>query len=1205
MNRNQRRTELKQDGPASREASPAIHEWVAEALQHHQSGRLNEAEALYRRILEVMPRHADSLRLLGVLAHQTARNDLSVEMISKAIAIDPKVASWHHDLGTALAVGGRLDEAVTCYRGAIALQRDFPEAHFSLGNSLRKQGLLDQAVSCYRAALYLRPNFPGVYNNLGSVLGDLGRLDEAIACHREALGLRPDFPEAQLNLGVALQGQGLLAEAANCYRGALDLKPDYAEALYNLGNILRDQGRLDEAFVCLRDALGLRPDYAEAHNNLGNVLRDQGHPDQALACFRTAVELRPKAPDMHNNMGTAFHQQGRLSEAISCYRAALDLRPDLPDGHFNLALALLAQGEMATGWKEHEWRWKTPQMITSHRDFSPPQWRGEAAPGLTLLIHAEQGFGDTLQFCRYASMAAAEGLRVIIEAPKPLVRLLRGLHGVDQVVATGDELPKFDIHCPLLSMPLAFGTIVTTIPGAVPYLHADEEQVVSWHTRLSLTALTGGPRIGLVWSGNPRVHAPTLTATDRRRSLAPERLAPLFDIPGLQFFSLQKDGPAPPKDFPLIDYMNEMTDFADTAALIANLDLVISVDTSVAHLAAALGKPVWLLDRFDSCWRWLTGRRDSPWYPTLRIYRQPAPGDWDSVVAEVVRDLRGFAGQPGNVSLGWKNSTTTTLVEKPTGSPAAPATPDVQPVFAVACHHHLAGRLSEAEQLYRQVLSSSPRHAGSLHFLGLIARQTDRLDLAIELIRSAIASNPKVALYHSSLGNTFRQRGQLNEAIACYRAALEPDPAFVEANCNLGDLLSQLGRLDEAAPFYRKVLDRYPENPIAQNGLGNVLSDQGLLDEAVACFRRTIHLAPDFLEAHCNLGNALRQQKRLDEAIACYQNALSLNPNAQTAHFGLATVLLAQGNMARGWPEFEWRRPTPGVIQDHPNAALPWWRGEAGEGRTLLIEAEGGLGDTLQFCRYAPYAAARGLKVIMGVQRPLGRLLQSVMGVDRLVMEGEIPPDFDLFCPMFSLPLAFGTDLASVPSATSYLRADDRQVDGWRERLASIGNHGVRIGLVWAGNPRVYSPALFAIDRRRSLAPERLTPLFDVPGLRFFSLQKDGPASPKDLPLIDYMNEMTDFADTAALIANLDLVISVDTAVVHLAGALGKPVWMLDRFDSCWRWLTGRRDSPWYPTLRIYRQPAPGDWDSVLAEVARDLHGIAREGGRALVAGTG
>jgi len=576
----------------------AVHAAFAKALLHHQAGRLSEAEALYRSVLADDARHADSLHLLGVLASQTQRHELAIKLIGKAIEIDPRRAPYHSNLGNTLKEQGHPDKAVVCYRRAIELKPDFPGAHSNLGNALRALGHLDEAVACYRKAIALEPVFTEAHSHLGIALRELGHLDEAVACCRRAIELKPDFPDAHSNLGSALRELGHLDEAVACYRRAIALKPDFPDALSNLGIALKEQGRLDEAVACCRRAIDLKPDYPQAHHNLGFVLQEQGHLDDAVACYRRATEIKP----------------------------------DFPDAHNNLAMALLMRGEMVEGWEEYEWRWKMPQMIRDRRTFAQPRWRGEGAEGQTLLIHAEQGLGDTLQFCRYATLAATRGLRAIIEVPKPLVRLLRSLSGVDHVVAHGEELPPFDLHCPMLSLPLALGTTLATIPSAASYLHASAVPVAAWRTRLAAMP-NQGPRIGLVWAGSANFRA------NGRRSIALARLAPLFGTPGLNFFSLQKGGPAAREDFPLTDFMDEMEDFADTAALIANLDLVVAVDTAVAHLAAALGKPVWMLDRFASDWRWLAGRRDSPWYPTLRIYRQPQPGAWDAVLAEVVRDL--------------------------------------------------------------------------------------------------------------------------------------------------------------------------------------------------------------------------------------------------------------------------------------------------------------------------------------------------------------------------------------------------------------------------------------------------------------------------------------------------------------------------------------------------------------------------------------
>jgi tetratricopeptide (TPR) repeat protein len=462
-----------------------------------------------------------------------------------------------------------------------------------------------------------------------------GRLAEAVTFYRRALALHPPYVEAQQNLGSALSDQGQLDAAVACFHRALGLRPDYPMAHLNLGNAYWAQGRAEEAIAAYDKAIALRPDFAEAHTFRAIVLGEEGLTEPAIAACRRALMFRPGFPDAHNTLGNLLRMTGRVAEAVGCYRRALALAPDYPDAHFDLGMALLALGEFEAGWPEYEWRWKTPQMMAAARRLPQPQWRGEPAAGRRLLIHAEQGFGDTLQFCRFAPLAAARGMAVLLEVPRPLARLCGSLPGVEAVVPLGETLPEFDLHCPMASLPLVLGTTLATIPASVPYLAAEAAAVAAWRERLPAEGL----RVGLVWAGNPSPDRPSRAAMDRRRSLAPDRLQGLLAVPGAHFVSLQKGGPTLPAHAPVTDLMAEVADFADTAALVANLDLVIAVDTAVAHLAGALGRPVWLLDRFDPDWRWMTGRPDSPWYPSLRIYRQPAPGDWESVLAEVARDL--------------------------------------------------------------------------------------------------------------------------------------------------------------------------------------------------------------------------------------------------------------------------------------------------------------------------------------------------------------------------------------------------------------------------------------------------------------------------------------------------------------------------------------------------------------------------------------
>jgi len=663
VNRRQRRATAKPpDLPG-----PAGAQLVAEGLRHHQAGRLDRASALYREALALRPDDADALHFLGVLRHQQGSSLEAVELVTKAVAIKPNYPAAHSNLGVALTALGRLDEAIDALRHAIALTPAFAEAHNNLGNALSGLGRPAEAAASHREALRLRPDFPEAHNDLGGALLALGRPAEAAASCREALRLRPDFPEAHNNLGGAVLALGRPAEAVACCREALRLRPDYADAhsnlgdalgalgrpgeaaascrealrlrpdfpaaYSNLGNALRDLGGLEAAAASYREALRLRPDYPEAHSNLGNTLRDLGRAAEAAASCREALRLRPDYPEAHCNLGTALCVLDRSAEAAASYREALRLRPDYPEAHGNLAHVLLLAGRFEEGWKELEWRWTTKHLAASARNFPAPLWNGEPIGDCVILLHAEQGFGDTLQFCRYVPLVAA-GARTVLEVQAPLVRLLSRLPGVMQIVARGESLPEFDLHCPLLSLPRAFGTTLDSIPAATPYLAADPAAAAAWGERL---AGLDGLLVGIVWAGAQRQGWPELVAVDRRRSIALDTMAPLGEVAGVTFVSLQKGEAAvqaatPPHGMALHDFTADLHDFADTAALIEGLDLVISVDTAVAHLAGALGKPVWLLNRFDTDWRWLLNRDDSPWYPRLRQFRQPSPRDWASVI---------------------------------------------------------------------------------------------------------------------------------------------------------------------------------------------------------------------------------------------------------------------------------------------------------------------------------------------------------------------------------------------------------------------------------------------------------------------------------------------------------------------------------------------------------------------------------------------
>lgn len=567
--------------------------------------QLQSTRAAHLAALKKSPRDAVRLHALALIEAQLGNHAAAREWLDKSLAIRPHNADALCHYGLVLVNLGERALAIAAFDQALALAPDHAEAAYHLALTLDKRGENDRAADAFRRTLEIKPDHVEALNSFGNLLYNQGKMVEAMGCYQRAIDANPAYHRAYSNMGLALVAVGQIDAAEAHYRKALALHPDYPEALNNLGIAYMLRERYDDSLACYDKALALRPDYPEALNNLGNVLKNLG----------------------------------RLPKAQTAYENALRLK-EVADYRHNLGLVLLAQGDFAQGWAAYESRWHTPQLAASRRAFAQPQWRGEPAEGRTLLIHAEQGFGDTLQFCRYAPLAKAFGFRVVMEVPPALKKLLGSLSGVDQLIATGDPLPAFDLHCPMLSLPLAFATTEATIPATIPYLHPDAAAVAQW--REKMPPANGKLRIGLVWAGSARMHSPDLIATNRRRSVPVELLEPLLQIPNAQFYSLQKIGQPAPASFNLIDLMQDCADFADTAALIMNLDLVISVDTAVVHLAAALGKPVWILNRFDGCWRWLCDRDDSPWYPTARLFRQTKPGDWISVINNVREALEIF-----------------------------------------------------------------------------------------------------------------------------------------------------------------------------------------------------------------------------------------------------------------------------------------------------------------------------------------------------------------------------------------------------------------------------------------------------------------------------------------------------------------------------------------------------------------------------------
>jgi len=538
--------------------------------------------------------------------------------------------------GAILGKLGRHHEALACYDKALTLDPRSCDALLGLAMTRQQVGSFDDALAAYDCLIDLIPGSADAHHGRAEALRQLGRTNEAIESYQQAVICDPDNATFRLHLGDALLELGRANGALLCVDAALRLSPGDPAILHSRGLALQALKRFDEALDSFDAVLALAPGHVEGMLNRGNVFQDMGRIDEALHCYDTILKRQGDAAPIWNNRGNALEAARRDDEALDCYARAIALDPDYAVAHWNRALLDLQYGRLAQGWSGYEWRWKNEHLTVyrQKRAFAQPLWLGtDALEGRTILLFAEQGLGDTLQFCRYVPLVAARGARVILEVQRPLVGLLQKLEGVDRIIMRGEAPPNFDYQCPMMSLPLAFGTELESIPSGRPYLAPDDAIVSKWRARLGPH---GRPRVGLVWSGN-RTHA-----NDQNRSIPFAALAGLLEL-DCQFVSLQKEYREQDRaalDASGVLRMEEhLDDFSDTAALCELIDVVISVDTSVAHLAGALGKPLWLMLPHVADWRWLTERSDTPWYPSARLFRQTHKGDWEGVIEAVRAEL--------------------------------------------------------------------------------------------------------------------------------------------------------------------------------------------------------------------------------------------------------------------------------------------------------------------------------------------------------------------------------------------------------------------------------------------------------------------------------------------------------------------------------------------------------------------------------------
>ena len=637
------------------------------ALNAYNRGDLAKTEAYCLTTLRAKPDFFDALHLLAIVQSRRGRYDTALDNFDKALRVDPNNADLLNNRGSALTQATRFEEALTCYDKALEIRPNYANAHNNRGCVLMEMQRYEEALTSYSKALVLEPHNAEFINNMGRALTLLRRYSEALDCYDDALAAQPDYVEALINRGVTLTELKQFTDALLCFDKALAQAPDHPDVILNRGNALLHLDRFDEALAAYERFLAIAPGRPDVYLNRGvaltklrrfehafanyadalkhNVdaaqieihravtLMEMGETNKAFDAIDELIDARPNYAGGHNTRGVFLMQSGRLREAIASLRRAVELRRDYAEAAWNLGYLLLLHGNFVEGWRHYESR--RIQKGTSWTRLKGPEWRGEPAAGKRLLLYAEQGFGDALQFVRFVRVAARMGAQVILATFSPLAELFRRMDEKPIIVRHGEQAPAYDLHAPLMSMPFILGLDEPKIPTDVPYLRADAARVAFWKTRLPQSAF----RVGIAWQG---------AKTDPERWAPLRAFAPLRRVPGVVLISLQKsDGLDQLDDLPAgmaVETLGQDFDagpdaFLDTAAVMMNLDLIVSIDTGIAHLAGALGRPVWIALKHHPDWRWMLDRGDSPWYPTARLFRQKQKGDWTTVMEEIATEL--------------------------------------------------------------------------------------------------------------------------------------------------------------------------------------------------------------------------------------------------------------------------------------------------------------------------------------------------------------------------------------------------------------------------------------------------------------------------------------------------------------------------------------------------------------------------------------
>lgn len=1090
-----------------------------------------------------------------------------------------------------LIAAGRVRESIPRLEALLASEPANVQVLHYFAVALHLTGRSLEAIAYFDRALELEPLQGNLHLNRSTALLAGGRLGDAIESAREAVRLRPEVPAAYVGLALAECRAARYADAWETVSRGLEQAPDHPGLLNQAAHIATEARNLPLAESYMARAMEHAPNNPEVIFNSGVLHQVQSRREEALRAYDRTLASQPHHAGAFANRAIVLRSLGRISEAMRQFRNGLARQPDWPILRYNLALTELLVGNWEKAWPDFDLRMKLEGPRDGSTKPESPLWDGSDISNETLLVMHEQGLGETLQFLRFLPFARRKATRVIFmcqERLHPLLSRLDLFRGGDiELLSDSVQIPPHGVHVPLMSLARLCGSTQQSIPQLDARIMLEEPRLSQWAAFGRRDARSW--RIGLAWQENPDAGA------DRDRAMPFAQFAALGALSDrATFISLQKhlghDQPIPEgMAIPPADFDTGRDAFLDSAALLQSLDLVITTDTAAAHLGGLLGRPVWLLLNFVPDWCWGLEGTLTGWYPTMRIFRQPALGDWSALMTDVAAQLGRLVGEAGEgrhdpqrlnshamaiLAGGQRGQRAAETALPMAGHVVAmnPGQADLWSNFSVLLDR--LGRAADSRRALRFALTAEPGHVPSRVALAKKLSAVGKASEALAMLRDVLARDPDIAATHSAMAVVLSDLKRYKSAEAAARQALEIEPKNARLWVQLGSIQSDAGRHRQAAESWERAL---VVDPGSADAFSNLCANERNFGEVeIACWygERAVECDSTDADTWSNFGVAELEAGRQDHAIQALRKAIEIRGDHADAHLALGMALLSRGDFTAGFKHYEARLASRklGIAAARPN--LPFWRGGDPKGLAILLMTEQGLGDAFQFVRYARWLKERGsAKIYVGCPKRIAHLLGTVPGVDGVITQGDKLPDVDVMAYMMSMPLLTGMQAETIPSFDSYIDADSERVTRWAEWLAE--RPGCRVGIAWQGNPDS------RLDKDRSFPLVALEPLARLPNVRLISLQKGAGEEQGEAlagrfeiehPGPDFDAGPDAFADTAALIMNLDLVVTSDNAVAHLAGALGKPCWVIFKANPEWRWLSGRFDSPWYPKTRLFRR---------------------------------